>query len=346
MKYRVRVQKFFLPEGIRCSVRKANLPVPLKIFSVSIFSLLFFFLANLSAQVTPSFALIVDRVLATVNGEIITYADYVRFTGNSVKLTDQDWVDESLLRSLIEDRMIFFEAKKRGIETSEKEVDRAIEEFNQKNNFSHDGLEEGLREEGMTLQMYRNSVKESITLSKLVQEEVDSKIFVTDKEAEGYFASHAKEFLITFETRGIKAIFLKVREGASVTELTDLKRRTLDIVSRLKNGGDFDMLVEEYADEPLKSLGGVLGTFRRGTLVPALDEKAFAMKRGETSEPIWVAEGVYILRIVNTTDERYKTFDEVRSEVRNILFKQKKEKLYKEWLKTLWDKTPVTINQY
>lgn len=346
MKYRVLVEKCFLPEGIRCSVREAGLTIRLNKNSSLIFSLLFFFLVSFSVQATPSFALIVDRVLATVNGEIITYADYVRFTGNSLKFTDQDWVEESLLRSLIEDRMILFEAKKRGIETSEKEVDRAIEEFNKKNNFSPDDFEEGLREEGMTLQMYRNSVRENITLSKLVHEEVDAKIFVTDKEAEGYFASHTKEFLITFETREVKTIFLRVREGASVTELTDLKRRTLEIVSRLKNGADFDMLVEEYADEPLKSLGGVLGTFRRGTLVPALDEKAFAMKRGETSEPIWVAEGVYILRIVNTTDERYKTFDEVRSEVRNILFKQKKEKLYKEWLKTLWDKTPVTINQY
>ncbi|MFZ5907238.1 MAG: SurA N-terminal domain-containing protein [Nitrospirota bacterium] len=331
-------------EGTRCAVnRNDHRYVRMHRLSVLIFFLLFLLFGDFFSSAS---ALIVDRVLATVNGEIITYADYVRFTGNRLNMEGQDWVDEQMLRNLIEDRMMLFEAKKRGIGTSEAEVDKALEEFKKDQNLSHDDFEEGLRQEGLTLQMYRNNIQENITIAKLVHEEVDSKIFVTDKEAEDYFASHGRDFLTTFETREVKAIFLRLREGAPVTEITDLKRRTLEIVSRLKDGEDFDLLVEEYADEPLKSLGGRLGTFRRGTLVPALDEKAFAMGKGQTSGPIWVAEGVYILRVVNATDEQFKTFHEVRGEVRKILFRQKKEKLYKEWLKTLWDKTPVTINQY
>jgi parvulin-like peptidyl-prolyl isomerase len=317
----------------------------LKKYAIVTLLLSVFFSMNFPLQIRPSFALIVDRILATVNDEIITYADYVRFTGKSMHMTDQDWVDEELLRRLIEDRMILSEAKKKGIQTSEEEIDRALEEFQKEQGLSREDLEKSLKEEGLTLRMYRNGMREKITLSKLVHDEVDAKVFVAEKEIEDYFISHKQEFLVASETREVKAIFIRMREGASVTELTDLKRRTLEIVSRLKRGEDFDKLVEEYSDEPMKSLGGVLGTFKRGTLVPALDEKAFAMKKGETSDPLWVAEGVYILKIVGATDETYKTLDEAKNEVRTTLFRQKHEKLFKEWLKTLWEKTSVTINQ-
>jgi parvulin-like peptidyl-prolyl isomerase len=326
-------------------VTKEMFRMQLKKNAVLILSFIAVFLVNLSFQVTPSLALIVDRILATVNDEIITYADYVRFSGKSVNMTEQDWIDEDLLRRLIEDRMILSEAKKKGIQTSEEEIDKEIEEFQREQGFSQEDLEKSLKEEGLTLQMYRNSMREKITLSKLVHDEVDSKVFVAEKEIEDYFISHKQEFLVTSEAREVKAIFIRVRERASVTELTDLKRRTLEIVSRLKRGEDFDRLVEEYSDEPLKSLGGVLGTFKRGTMVSALNEKAFAMKNGETSDPLWVAEGVYILKIINSTDETYKTLSEANNEVRGKLFKQKHEKLFKEWLKTLWEKTSVTINQ-
>jgi|WetSurSiteA1Bulk_404760.scaffolds.fasta_scaffold00584_9 parvulin-like peptidyl-prolyl isomerase len=317
----------------------------LKKYAIVTIVLSVFFSMNFALQITPSFALIVDRILATVNDEIITYADYVRFTGKSMNMTDQDWVDEELLRRLIEDRMILSEAKKKGIQTSEEEIDKALEEFQKEQGLSREDLEKGLKEEGLTLRMYRNSMREKITLSKLVHDEVDAKVFVAEKEIEDYFNSHKQEFLVASETREVRAIFIRMREGAPVTELTDLKRRTLEIVSRLKRGEDFDDLVEKYSDEPLKSLGGVLGTFKRGTLVSTLDEKAFTMKKGEISDPLWVAEGVYILKIVNATDETYKTLDEEKNEVRSKLFRQKHEKLFKEWLKTLWEKTSVTINQ-
>jgi len=193
--------------------------------------------------------------------------------------------------------------------------------------------------------MYRKNVRDRIVMTKLVHAEVDSKIFIKDNETENYYARHRADYVISRETREVKAIFIRLREGASVTELTDLKRRTLDIVSLLKQGEDFDMLVQKYSDEPLKGQGGQLGMFTRGTLIPSLEEKAFAMGKNEISDPVWVSEGVYILLVVDGTDEKLKTFDEAKSEIYDTLFKQKKEKLFNEWMKELWEKTSVTINQ-
>jgi parvulin-like peptidyl-prolyl isomerase len=147
------------------------------------------------------------------------------------------------------------------------------------------------------------------------------------------------------ETVEVKAIFLRLREGASVTELTDLKLKSLRIASLLQEGEYFDRLLYEYSDEPLKSNEGVLGQFRRGALVPRLDSVAFALREGETSSPVWVSEGAYILQLVRRNSEQYKTLSEVKEEIRHRLHAQKREKIFNEWRKTLWEKTFVTINQ-
>ncbi|MEW6585397.1 MAG: peptidylprolyl isomerase [Nitrospirota bacterium] len=307
--------------------------------------LVLFFMLALTLHSHPTFAIIVDRILATVNDEIITYADYLRFTGGIGAYDNPGDVDEQVLKDLIEDRMILSEAKKRGLEAGDEEIDMAIEEFIKGKGISREDLEKGLKEEGLTLYMYRKSTRDRIVMTKLVQAEVDSKIFIKDNEIENYYAQHRADYLITREAREVKAIFIRLREGASVTELTDLKRRALDIVSLLKSGEDFDMLVQKYSDEPLKSQGGKLGTFTRGTLISPLEEKAFRMGKNEISDPVWVSEGVYILLVVDTTDEKLKTFDGAKSEIYGILFRQKKEKLFNEWMKTLWEKTSVTINQ-
>jgi len=138
-------------------------------------------------------------------------------------------------------------------------------------------------------------------------------------------------------------IFLKLPEAVSPTELTDMKRRALWIEARLKNGESFDALCEKYSDEPLRSQGGRLGEFTRGAIIPPIGNKAFSMKRGEISESIWLPDGAYILYLVNKTDENFRPLREVSVEIRDQLVKQKRERVFNEWMRTLWDRASVTI---
>ena len=182
-------------------------------------------------------------------------------------------------------------------------------------------------------------------ISRLIDSDVDAKVFIGDREIDEYYRANQKEFVSSPETVDVKAIFLRLREGASVTELTDLKLKTLRVASLLQEGEYFDRLLYEYSDEPLKSNEGVLGQFTRGALVPRLDSVAFALREGETSSPVWVSEGAYILQLVRRNSEQYKTLSEVKEEIRHRLHTQKREKIFNEWRKTLWEEAFVTINQ-
>jgi peptidyl-prolyl cis-trans isomerase SurA len=288
---------------------------------------------------------IVDRVLATVGGEAITFADYQKFVGIEGDTESNGRVEQDMLKKMIEEKIILQEAKRKGVEASDADVDRAIEQVRQEYSLSFDDLQKTLQEEGATLAAYRTITREGIVTSRLIDAEVDAKVVVGDQEIEEYYRANQKEFVSSPETVDVKAIFLRLREDASVTEITDLKLKSLRIASLLQEGENFDGLLYEYSDEPLKSNEGILGHFAKGALVPPLDSAAFTLREGETSSPVWVSEGAYILQLVRRNSEQYKKLVEVKDEIRHRLHEQKREKIFNDWLRTLWEKSFVTINQ-
>jgi parvulin-like peptidyl-prolyl isomerase len=292
-----------------------------------------------------SYGRIVDRVLATVGGEAITLADYQKFVRTAGESGINETVEQDMLKKMIEERIIIQEAKRKGVEVSDAEVDRTIAEVKQQYSLSPDDLEKVLREEGTTLAAYRTTTRESIMISRLIDGDVDAKVFVGDQEIDEYYRAHQKEFVSSPETVEVKAIFLRLREGASLTELTDLKLKSLRVAALLQEGEYFDRLLYEYSDEPLKSNEGMLGQFTKGSLVPLLDSVAFTLQEGGTSGPVWVSEGAYILQLVRRNSEQYKTLSEVKEEIRHRLHIQKREKIFNDWTNTLWEKSFVTINQ-
>lgn len=285
----------------------------------------------------------VDRILATVDDHAITLADYRLFVKNVTGKHIEDDIDEKVLRQFIEEKMMAHEAVKRGITASDGEVESAIEEFRNQNNLSREELETLLKEDSLDLEKFRAMVRERILISRLVSKEVEARVLITDQEIEDFYKSNKRDFLETPAYVDLKAIFMLLKEGYSVTEITDMKRRALKIVAVLRGGADFERLADEYSDEPLKSHKGVLGRFTRGALIPPLDQTAFSMQEGQISDPVWVGDGVFILQLVTRSDETYAPLEKVKSSIYDILFKQKREKIFNEWIKALWEKSSVRI---
>jgi peptidyl-prolyl cis-trans isomerase D len=135
----------------------------------------------------------------------------------------------------------------------------------------------------------------------------------------------------------IKAIYLKLSDNASVTEITDLKIKSLKIYDEIKKGSPFDMLAMNYKE--------IQGEFERGMMIPALDNRIFTLKEGEVSEPVWTREGAYILKAVKISKPSYKPIDAVREEIHEKIYEQKREEKFNEWMKWLWEKSSIHIRQ-
>ena len=284
-----------------------------------------------------------DRILAVVNNEVITLTDYKRFLKYIGFSNRGDGIDEGLLKKLIEEKVILYEAKRREIEVSDGEVDEMMEKMRAENALSRDEMEKELEGEGIGVQGFKRMLKEKLIALRLVESEVDSRVRVSEKEIKDYYHANTRAYLKSPGKAEVRAIFLKLDRGATEGEITDMKRKALTIMGRLNEGVSFEHLVDEYDEEFLKNKRGNLGEVERGTLIPLLDRKIFSMNVGETSEPIWVKEGVYILKVVNKTADTFKPMEEVKEEIRAYLFEETREELLHAWIKTLWERASITL---
>jgi len=298
----------------------------------------------LSAAATASYAFTLDKVLAVVDKDAITLSDYLLFAKTMGVVENMDVIDEALLKKLIEEKVILHEAGRRGIEISDAETDALIEEIKKDSAVSQSDLEREIAKGGMNFSSYRKVVKERLLAVKLIEADVNSKVIVTEKEVERFYGENKRDYLAGPARAEVKAIFLRLNEGATVTEITDLKRKILSIAARLGNGENFESLAGLYNDERLSESQGRLGEFHRGALIPQLDRKVFSMQKGEISGPLWVKEGVYLVKLIDRTEDAFKPLEEVKNDIYKRLFAQKREKMFNEWVRSLWGKAFISIN--
>jgi peptidyl-prolyl cis-trans isomerase SurA len=286
---------------------------------------------------TAAYGLTVDRVLATLNNEVVTLSDYKKYITKTGQTADRENVSELYLKRLLEERLILQEAKKAGIDATEDEVSAGLEAFMKQTGIVRQDMEKKLADEGISMAEYLQLLRDNIISLKIIDKEVNAKVIVTTTDIRQFYENNMKLFQESSEKVLIKAIYLKLSDNASVTEITDLKIKSLKIYDEIKKGSPFDMLAMNYKE--------IQGEFERGMMIPALDNRIFTLKEGEVSEPVWTREGAYILKAVKISKPSYKPIDAVREEIHEKIYEQKREEKFNEWMKWLWEKSSIHIRQ-
>jgi parvulin-like peptidyl-prolyl isomerase len=69
-----------------------------------------------------------------------------------------------------------------------------------------------------------------------------------------------------------------------------------NIKARLDKGEKFGALAKNVSQCPSAKNGGDLGTFTRGKMVKEFEKAAFALEKGQTSEPVKTQFGYHIIK--------------------------------------------------
>ena len=215
---------------------------------------------------TISHAAVVDKIVVVVNNEIITqrevdiilapiYGQYRNMYKGEELIRMLEEVREKILKQLIEDRLIFSEAKKLNITVEEKEVDARIDEMRNKVGSERE-LEKMLNEQNLTLNELRVRYKEKVMIRKLIDQKVGAKIIITPLEVKNYYNDNKDSFMQPEEIR-LRTILIKPeKERGGEAGSLELMR---GLMKRLKEGCDFEALAKEYSDDPGAGEGGLMG---------------------------------------------------------------------------------------
>lgn len=153
--------------------------------------------------------------------------------------------------------------------------------------------------------------EESRAVSRLLAEAVPPPE-VTEAEIEAFFRTHAAELSLP-ETVSLRQVLVR-----TLNEARDVKRRLV------RNPRSFDAIARSESRGPEAGTGGYMGRFERGQLPPELEEAAFALPPGATSEPVASALGYHILKVESRQPARERTPEEAREGIRRRIAREKR----------------------
>ena len=340
------IRSGFIMESLSYKIRKFS---PLIFWWVLTFSVAVF---SIHAQAEEP--IIVDRIVAVVNDEIITlydlnetlepYEENIQALGYSPeKLRETLFkLRTDLLNKLVDEKLTDQQIKKNNLTISTQEIDMTIERLKESRSYTDEDLRAGLAEQGLTIEEYRENLKKQLLRGKLVNREVKSKIVITGAEIEKYYNEHIEKYAA--ETKyHLWNIFIRFSQmtDESLKQIAFGKMET--VLSQLKQGQSFESLAAEAPDSPQSPQGTDLGLYRLDELSSQLRNVVKDMKAGEYSSIIETDSGYQIIYVQKVLVAEAKTLSDFETEIEDVLYNEAIDKRYNTWLSELRERSHIKI---
>jgi peptidyl-prolyl cis-trans isomerase SurA len=280
---------------------------------------------------------VIDRVVAVVNSEIITLSDLQREEALRKNAAKQD--DRQVLEDMIDRKLQMAAAKRSGMDVTDKELADAVADIMKRNSFSEvKQFEAALAKEGLTLEQYKTELREQMTLSRTFNKFVRAGIAVDEAEVRASYERNIKTYSLPEEIR-VRQILFPLPDNATPSEASAVKAKASEVCEQARKGEDFMRLVRR--NSPVTDpQDGDLGFMQRDHMLPEIEAAARTLKPGEIAGPIQCAGGYHIIRLEEVRTP-VRPYDKVKEEIMNMLYQQKLENTYRSWLQTLRSDTNI-----
>ncbi len=321
------------------------------------FLVFLFLIVSLAFVVEPRGlrAEIIDQIVAIVNDDTITYSEMRKVLNPIYSQYQKAYQGEELLNKmikaknevlnqLIENKLLAAEARKRDLEINPKEIDEHIDRI--KSRFaSSDEFERVMAAEGMSVELLRKSVEEQYLIRALVQRELAPRAVVGPGEVEAYYKENSANFR---EEEMVQASHILVKktvpppEGSPEAADKAFEKIT-QAAAEIKKGVDFETVAKKYSEAPEASAGGDLGFFSHGKMIKEIEDVAFRLSVGQTSEIIKTSLGYHLVFVKAKRADRIVPLPEVQKQIEQELFQKKTEALRKKLVEELRQKAYVKV---
>lgn len=327
----------------------------IKIYSALTPFLIFLFLAQLS------YADIVDRVVAQVNNDVITLSE-VNLEGKALLQRVMDTVspqerDEALqqvrkkiIDKLIEKKLMEQEAEKANISVSDAEVELAFNRILEMNNLTPESFREQLAAMGMDEALYMEDLKVQVLSSKLVNQEIRSKVIIPEEKIIDYYDTH-----YTKRMKGGGFYLLQIginwddtkEEGSGIPTTKEAARQKAEKIRGLAmNGGDFEELAKQNSNLPSAPDGGDIGILKGDDMSTKMYEVISQTEKDSVTPIIETSSGFQFFKVLANKQGEIVTrapYAAVKEKIHEILYKEAMEERYNQWLEQVKSRAFIKI---
>src|SRR5215831_1844835 len=306
-------------------------------------------------------------VMATVDGRKILRTDVDKYYQNQTAGSDQQPVGEqatslrlSILRELIDDEILMRRADKLGLLANDDEVDRKLNEI--KSPYTQEQFDQKLKDKKISLDDFRRDLRRSLTVEKVLNKEVTSKVNISDQDVNDYYNAHKGEFNLIEAQYHLAQIYVSPMPNPQVHNLkndkaqneADARKKIQMLSNRLDSGEDFATLAMNYSeDSETSGNGGDLGFTPESSLQrtdPSTREVVLKLKPGQYGPVITVQDpnskrivGFRIVRLLarEPAGQRELADPRVQQAIRSQLRDRREQLLKAAYYEVLRDQSKI-----
>ncbi len=269
----------------------------------------------------------IDAIVAVVNDEVITARELdlrvdqasQQLKKQGTQLPPREVFSRQMLERMIYERVQLQYARETSVRVDDATLERALQRVAENNKMTVAQFRAALEKDGMSWSLFREDVRNEMTLGRLREREVESRVIVTDAEVDAFLAAQAatnnQEIMVAH-------ILLRAPESATPQQWSKLQQRAEALLARAQAGEDFAKLAAGNSDAPDALQGGNLG-WRRADRLPTLYADAVRLlKPGALSQVLRSPAGLHIVKLIDIRGGADSAPVSVqRTHVRHILIK-------------------------
>ncbi len=259
-----------------------------------------------------------------------------------------------ILDELINNEILLQRAEKLGLVATDSEIESKLTEV--KAPYTEEEFQQKLRQRGLTIEDVKNDIRRQLSIQKLLNREVVSKIKVSDQDVANAYNENRAEFTVNEPEYHLAQIVVtperdpRVRNRRNDDAATEAQaqRKVAMLMAKLKAGADFAQLAADYSEDPTTaSTGGDVGFVPQSALEhtdPALKRAVMALKPGQISGVIRLKGSYRILKLIARAAPGQRTLSDpqVQQEIREELRNRKEQLLRVAYMATLRDQAQLT----
>ena len=216
---------------------------------------------------------------------------------------------------MIEQQLLIQAADASGIVVTDEEVDAELAAIREP--FNDDGeFERRLDTESHTLESFRAHLRDMIAAKRYLDDIRMKAMDVSDEALEKYYRDNEYRLTLPEQVR-VRHVLLSWKPLGQPDDKKALYEQMQEILDKARAGEDFAQLATEYSDDSTRVNGGDVGLFRRGQMVPAFENAAFALQPGEISDIVETPFGLHIIKLEEREEARLLPLDEIRDQLRD-----------------------------
>jgi len=295
---------------------------------------------------------ILEQVLVKVNGEIVTKTELEQRQIAALRQRNPNLrpdSDEALQKALLEvtpqvivdavdELLIVQRGKELGFTMSTEQFNSILENIKKENKIESDeALTAALKQEGMTMADLRKQLERTSLVQRVQQQEVMSKLQVTDTELKSYYEAHQGEFG-TVPQVTLREITIAVPvdpQGINVGKDDEAKAKAEEVRAKIMAGEPFPRLAAEYSDSGSKANGGLVGPLSKSDLSDDLQKAIAGLKDGGVTPVLRTARGYQVVKVEKLQDSTTKPFEDAKTEIADKIANGKRKVEFDKFLDKL-----------